>query len=593
MARKIVTPVEVQASVTGDQSVKSLRDTLKEAQQEADKLAKELGKDSEAYKKAAENVAKLKTEIKDGNIKTQLKEAQFEAFRLAQALGQTSPEALKAAGRVAELKDQMDDFNATVAGMHPDKFAAVGKVVGTLANGFAAAQGAAALLGSESEDLQKAMVRVQGAMALAQGVAGFKDLQFVMAGVRTFMLTQLVPAFTTVAGAARMVGMALGIGLIITAVTLLITHFDKLTAAFRKFAGLPDHAKIKREQEERIKGAEREIELMEARQDSEIEIMKAKANAIVAERKMLRERESLTKEEKERHDQLGHELNLLLAKATAMRRETQKKADEERNKEAEKQAEQEKARQEKAIEVARQAAERKAKAQKDAEERKAADLRAIEEREQRFKEQLAAADAAAQREQEERDKRRLELDEQYNKARAAAADAYFDALKARLKAQEDLKQSIEDNAIASAQALISILGEQSKVGKAIALAQIAYDTGKAISGALSVTQSSSPDNVATGGLAGIAKYVAISAAILTNSARAIRIVKSGNVQQGGGGNLGGMNGGRGVPQPSFTSSTLGGGTQFAGSFDNKVYVTEGDITGTQRRVRQNRGVSVI
>lgn len=549
MARKIVTPVEVQASVTGDQSVKSFR--------------------------------------------AQLREAQQEALRVAQALGQTSPQAQEAARRVAELKDQMDDFNATVAGMHPDKFEAVGKVVGTLANGFAAAQGAAALLGSESEDLQKAMVRVQGAMALAQGVAGFKDLQFVLAGVRTFMLTQLVPAFTTVAGAARMVGMALGIGLIITAVTLLITHFDKLTAAFRKFAGLPDHAKIKRQQEERIKGAEREIELMEARQDSEVEIMKAKANAIVAERKMLRERESLSDEEKKRYEELGHDLNLLLAKATAMRRETQKKADEQSQKDEEdRQRKAEEAR-EKAEQRAKERAEAKAKADKEREEKKAADLRAIEERERAFREQLAAADAAAQREQEERDKRRLELDEQYNKARAAAADAYFDALKARLKAQEDLKQSIEDNAIASAQALISILGEQSKVGKAIALAQVAYDTGKAISGALAVTQSASQDNVATGGLAGIAKFVAISAAILTNSARAIRIIKSGTVQQGGGGNLGGMNGGRGVPQPSFASSTLGGGTQFAGSFDNKVYVTEGDITGTQRRVRQNRGVSVI
>lgn len=549
MARKIVTPVEVQASVTGDQSVKSFR--------------------------------------------AQLREAQQEALRVAQALGQTSPQAQEAARRVAELKDQMDDFNATVAGMHPDKFEAVGKVVGTLANGFAAAQGAAALLGSESEDLQKAMVRVQGAMALAQGVAGFKDLQFVMAGVRTFMLTQLVPAFTTVAGAARMVGMALGIGLIITAVTLLITHFDKLTAAFRKFAGLPDHAKIKRQQEERIKGAEREIELMEARQDSEVEIMKAKANAIVAERKMLRERESLSDEEKKRYEELGHDLNLLLAKATAMRRETQKKADEQSQKDEEdRQRKAEEAR-EKAEQRAKERAEAKVKADKEREEKRAADLRGIEEREQRFKEQLAAADAAMQKEQEAKDAARLALDEQYNKARAAAADAYFDALKARLKAQEDLKQSIEDNAIASAQALISILGEQSKVGKAIALAQVAYDTGKAISGALAVTQSASQDNVATGGLAGIAKFVAISAAILTNSARAIRIIKSGTVQQGAGAGSGGMNGGRGVPQPSFTSSTLGGGTQFAGSFDNKVYVTEGDITGTQRRVRQNRGVSVI
>jgi hypothetical protein len=220
----------------------------------------------------------------------------------------------------------MDDFNATVAGMHPDKFEAIGKVVGTMANGFAAAQGAAALLGSESEDLQKAMLKVQGAMALAQGVAGFKDMQFVMSGVRTFMLTNLVPAFATVAGAARLVGQALGIGLIITAVTLLIQNFDKLISVFRKFANLPDHEKIKRQQEATIAHMEREIELMEAREATEVDIMKAKANAIVAERKMLRERASLNEEEKKRYEDLGHELNVLLARAVAMRRNTEKAA---------------------------------------------------------------------------------------------------------------------------------------------------------------------------------------------------------------------------------------------------------------------------
>jgi hypothetical protein len=60
------------------------------------------------------------------------------------------------------------------------------------------------------------------------------------------------------------------------------------------------------------------------------------------------------------------------------------------------------------------------------------------------------------------------------------------------------------------------------------------------------------------------------------------------LQQPGGG------GGGGIQRPSMpSSSTLGGGAQMAGQWNNKIYVTEGDITATQRRVNMLRGASVI
>jgi colicin import membrane protein len=59
-------------------------------------------------------------------------------------------------------------------------------------------------------------------------------------------------------------------------------------------------------------------------------------------------------------------------------------------------------------------------------------------------------------------------------------------------------------------------------------------------------------------------------------------------QPGGGG------GGGGIQRPSLqASSTLGGGSQMAGEWNTRVFVTEGDITGTQRRVNMLRGASVI
>lgn len=185
MAKKIVQPVEVQASVAGDQSVKS--------------------------------------------FKAQLREAQQEALRLAAAFGETDARTRAAAQRVAELKDRMDDVNATIAGLHPDRFQAVANITSTMANGFAAAQGAAALLGTESEDLEKQMVKVQGAMAFAQGISSLKDIKFQFASLGTMITGAVVPAFNAMRaalGTAGLIGLFVAVG---AAIVYVISNFKELT----------------------------------------------------------------------------------------------------------------------------------------------------------------------------------------------------------------------------------------------------------------------------------------------------------------------------------------------------------------------------
>lgn len=56
------------------------------------------------------------------------------------------------------------------------KFESIGKIASGVASGFAMVQGAAALLGVENEDLQKTFVKLQAAMALAQGASGLGGL---------------------------------------------------------------------------------------------------------------------------------------------------------------------------------------------------------------------------------------------------------------------------------------------------------------------------------------------------------------------------------------------------------------------------------
>lgn len=74
------------------------------------------------------------------------------------------------------------DFGAAMREMNEtieptkQKFEAVGKISSGLASGFAVVQGAMALLGVESENLEKTFIKLQAAMALMQGVKGIGDL---------------------------------------------------------------------------------------------------------------------------------------------------------------------------------------------------------------------------------------------------------------------------------------------------------------------------------------------------------------------------------------------------------------------------------
>jgi hypothetical protein len=161
------------------------------------------------------------------NFKTQLKEAKNEAQLMVITFGEFSAEALAAQKKVAELSDKMDDFNDRVKALNPDKFAKVQTVVNGVASGFAAAQGAMALFGTESEDLQKQLVKVQGAMALAQGLEGLGKVQQQFTTLAKDSIQGVIKAFSTLRGAI----IATGIGALAVALGLLVTYWDEIKEA--------------------------------------------------------------------------------------------------------------------------------------------------------------------------------------------------------------------------------------------------------------------------------------------------------------------------------------------------------------------------
>ena len=159
----------------------------------------------------------------------------------------------------AKLEDQIGDTRARVKILASDTFkfdAAVGATQ-ALASGFELAQGAAALFGSENEDLQKALVKITAATAVANSVqqlsALIKEENAVKTAVltaRTFAATAAQAAYTTVVGAStgamkvfRIALAGTGVGLLVIGLIALVENFDKVKQfAFNAVPGLEGFA---------------------------------------------------------------------------------------------------------------------------------------------------------------------------------------------------------------------------------------------------------------------------------------------------------------------------------------------------------------
>ena len=169
------------------------------------------------------------------SIKAQLREATNEAIKLGQQFGENSKEYTEAAKRVADLRDTVGDFNNKVAALNPDKFSKIATATMGISRGFEAAQGAAAIFGAESENVQKTLVMLQSAMAVADGIQGVIDADQAFGGLANKIKGNVVKAFSTLKGAI----IATGLGALAVVLGLVIANFDEVKKFIMKlFPGL-------------------------------------------------------------------------------------------------------------------------------------------------------------------------------------------------------------------------------------------------------------------------------------------------------------------------------------------------------------------
>lgn len=177
---------------------------------------------------------KLKEEYADLRIKMeQLEKANLKGTDSYKLLEQRMQVVQQEAG---SLNDLMGDVSSEISQLGSDT-QGIDKTlrgVTALAGGFSAVQGVMALFGSENEAIEKTLLKVNAAMAIASGTQQLftelraKDSIFIaIQGKAQKLLNLVIGQGTIVTKLFRGALTAIGIGLVITLISALVANFDK------------------------------------------------------------------------------------------------------------------------------------------------------------------------------------------------------------------------------------------------------------------------------------------------------------------------------------------------------------------------------
>lgn len=177
------------------------------------------------------------------SLKLQLAAVKKRMEEAAKTSGTLSKEYIALREQAGQLSNAIRDINSDVANTGSDT-KNIDNVVGSisaLAGGYSAVQGATALFGQESEDLQKALLKVNAAMALATGLQ-----QVMNATTKTGALTRLADVaatngqiavqkiYTFVTGRATAATLAFKVALAATGIGLVIVALVAFSSILKK-----------------------------------------------------------------------------------------------------------------------------------------------------------------------------------------------------------------------------------------------------------------------------------------------------------------------------------------------------------------------
>lgn len=244
-------------------------DELRVAVGFANEVLNTLDPNSAEFQQLAEGITYVETALnefgaevdqtvgKNKTLKAELKSIKNELNAMEEAGEAGSQKFRQLQLRAGQLADQIGDTNAQVKILASDtaKFDGLISGVTGLVGGFTAVQGAVALFGAENEELEKTLIKVNGAMAVLQGLqavadtlnkdsafnviflSGAKKADALATNAQTTAMGAQAVATRVATVATKGFSLALkaiGIGLVITAIAYLVEHWDDLKNALNK-----------------------------------------------------------------------------------------------------------------------------------------------------------------------------------------------------------------------------------------------------------------------------------------------------------------------------------------------------------------------
>jgi hypothetical protein len=486
----------------------------------------------------------FETEVKTGNSATSVKSVKAELRELKTAmagLDNSSQEFVKMAQRAGQLEDAIGDANAAVKAFNPEaKLKAVVDIVGVVANGFSAAQGAMALFGGESEELEKVMVKTQGAIALATGINGLMGMGDAFTNLSNIIKTKVVTAFGTMRSAIISTGI---LGLVVLIGTLIYSWMEEKKANEEATKELKRFGEEnKRIQDEVTNTA---IAGMKGRQKEQTELQR-KFNDRIAE---LYKDETKTIREK---NTIALELNKQLEIEQLALKDKYREEDLKRQKE--------KAEKEKELHDKNQ--------KSNDEYAKLADEKFTKDMYAEIESLRTMNDLTSQFERKEFE----DSQKRYDAEQKSINDA-IELNRVKKEAQLNNLMVVGD----ALNGFIALAGQETATGKALAIAQATIDTYMGATSAYAAAAKIDPIVLAP---------LAAAGAIAAGLANVRRIVAVKVPGGGGGGSAPSGGGAPSVPQfnPAVAQQVQGGGDVQLGMKPQKVYVVESDIRGTMNKV---------
>lgn len=576
------------------------------------------------------------------SAKARLRDLQKQMLDLEAAGQKNTDQFRRMAAEAGSLKDAIGDTSAQVKALASDTrtLDTFTSAIQGIAGGFAVAQGAAALFGEESEDVQKAMMKVQAALALVNGATAVanalnKDSALMVnlnaAAQRAYALA--VGTSTGAMKAFRLALIATGIGAAVVAIGLLIANFDKLTAAVKGFLGI----KVKENLDEQIKSMERAAEIAKERGATEAEVFAMEFD-ISRKRLQNAKNEEEMAEARHQHNVLRAQYESYLKKVELDKQDAAAKEADKKQQERDKAAEERKRKQEQEREAA--AAKQKEidgiianSRQVLLENSLSANERELEQIDASYEERLAKVKGNEEATNLLLAQLRAERTAKINEQQDAADQAELDAQRAQLDyqiqiedelyaereklRQEDLQREKEYNDArvqfynAASSSVVEIMRSLGGKSKAVMLAALALEKGMAIAqvvinlqkelAGINANAALNPANALTAGAAGVTQALSLSTMAKINAGLRIAAIAATSIGQvrsitgggGGGGGTAGTGGGGGMAAPQGNalnpnSQLINPNTGQPQGQPLRAYVVESDVSGIQNRLRTIR-----